>query len=270
MYNPMRRVGNQAYGEERERGEREERGIPWYWQRSKRFSRILRQVGSSSTASTRMPTGNWSLAPWPPLALACSFSSSTVISGGSGSANPTAGEAAEPRNQAPGSPKQGPSCTYAGSRQEGRLTRAVVWILEIQETAGKGGEVKAGEESESSTRRTQAERERWGWGRRVCVGYGEEPNNNRREVRERGEEEGEVNGRLDWRELMQCKDGNLFFGLLSFSFYYAFIFPAVYSGLYLYTPLLCCHASAIGGVGLGLGLGWGAVFFFLEWCITGV
>jgi hypothetical protein len=55
---------------------------------------------------------------------------------------------------------QGPSCTYAGSRQEGRLTRAVVWILEIQEMAGKGGEVKAGEERESSTRRTQAERER--------------------------------------------------------------------------------------------------------------
>jgi hypothetical protein len=109
--------------------------------------------------STRMPTGNWSLAPWPPLALACSFSSSTVISGGSGSANPTAAKATEPRNQALGSPKVPPVRTQVVGRKAGSQW-AVVWILEIQETVGKGGEVKAGDERESSTRRTQAERER--------------------------------------------------------------------------------------------------------------
>jgi hypothetical protein len=62
---------------------------------------------------------------------------------------------------------------------------------------------------------------------------------------------------------MQCKDGNLFFGLLSFSFYYAFIFPAVYSGLY--TPLLCCQCHRWGGVGVG-----GAVFFFFQWWLNRV
>jgi len=41
--------------------EREREGTkPWYWQRWSKVWRIRRQVWSSSTARTLIPTGNWS------------------------------------------------------------------------------------------------------------------------------------------------------------------------------------------------------------------
>jgi len=135
--------------------EREEHGIPWYSQCCKSFSRSLRQVGSSSTASTRMPTGNWSLAPCPPFAFAaCSFTSSTVIS--SGSANPTA----------PGSPE------VPVWRQAGRQAHNKGVSLDPRNPRNGGerrikpGRSKQGEESSTSTgaeRERERERER-----RVC------------------------------------------------------------------------------------------------------
>jgi hypothetical protein len=67
--------------------------------------------------------GELVLRSWPPLALACSFSSSTVISVGSGSANPTAAKAVEPRNQAPGSPKVPPVRTQVVGRKAGSQGR---------------------------------------------------------------------------------------------------------------------------------------------------
>ena len=138
--------------------EREEHGIPWYSQCCKSFSRSLRQVGSSSTASTRMPTGNWSLAPWPPFAFAaCSFTSSTVIS--SGSANPTA----------PGSPEvpvwrqahnKGVSLDPRNPRNGG-------------ERRIKPGRSKQGRRAAPAPeQREREEREKGVW-------YGEEPNNKR-------------------------------------------------------------------------------------------
>lgn len=51
--------------------------LPWYWHLRSKFSKTLRQMGSSSTARIRIPIGNWSISSFSPTKLA--LPTSTVM-----------------------------------------------------------------------------------------------------------------------------------------------------------------------------------------------